>query len=306
MVIQLLATWVILLAGVQTPQPPPTSLAWSLEVAAVVYHPDDRYPSHTVWTSHPRRNTQADPFSDDLYTRDTLCVFSVPRAPEQEGYGWHVTMTPVRESENQLVVRVDWRRTKDRGVDVRAPAGSTEFTLQPGDRIPLDYIVPGPVPTGSKCSATGMALELRLGPPRGQENSLIQADLWLVDRGPDNKETVSPMTVRGPVHEDLRYFFPDVPVSTTTGTRTMRVSGNLLARPRADGMIDLQFSVERMLLEENRLLESGLYHVNREFGGILHQTVAANGVLSVVLPNRPGDPLAGHQISVRVMVHRVP
>ncbi|HKV99742.1 MAG TPA: hypothetical protein VJN96_07955 [Vicinamibacterales bacterium] len=309
MVVQLLTTWMILLAGAQTPLPPPTSLAWSLELAAVVYYPDGqgRYrQDHAVWTSHPRVKTKSDPFSDDLYTTETLCVFSAPRGAEKEGYGWHVTMTPLRESESELVVRVDWRRTKDRGVDVRSPAASTEFTLQPGDRIPLDYIIPGPVPAGSSCKASGMALELRLGLPRGQENTLIQADLWLVDRGADDKETVTPITVRGPVHESLSYFFPDVPVSTTTGTRMLRVSGTLLARPRADGTIDLQFSVERMFPDENRRFESGLYDVNREFGGILHQTMEANRVLSVVLPKRPGDALADHQVSVRVRVRRLP
>jgi hypothetical protein len=303
MLIQLLTTWMLLLVGAQT-QLPPTSLAWSLELAAVVYYPDGqgRYgEGHTVWTLHPRLKSQKDPFSDDLYTRETLCLFSTPRAAQQEGYGWHVTMTPVRESENQVVVRVDWRRTRDRGVDVRGPAGSTEFTLQPGDRVPLDYIVPGPLPAGSICSATGMALELRLGPPRGQENSLIQADLWLVDRGPDDKETASPMTVRGTVHESLSYFFPDLQVSTATGTRMLRVFGNLLARPRADGMIDLQLSVERMFPDENRRLESGLYLVNRESGGGLHLAAATDTVLSVVLPPQ----IPGHQLSVRVRVRLI-
>ena len=99
----------------------------------------------------------------ELYTADTLCVFANDPSGHPPGYGWDVKITPVKEVGDTLIVRVDWKRSRDQGQVTDAPRGSVELALAPGRSVPLDYIVPGPSGGAfGPCDAVGMLLQVDL------------------------------------------------------------------------------------------------------------------------------------------------
>jgi hypothetical protein len=143
---------------------PSGSLAQKLETSAQVYFSDAR----SVMTWHSLAGAgQSSSYADEIFTTDTLCVFST--SAENPAYGWRLNATPVGETGGALTVRVDWQRSRDRSKIDDLPKTSVQLTLKPGDSIPLDYIVAEPLPAGRTCKAVGMLLRIGLkagGPDR--------------------------------------------------------------------------------------------------------------------------------------------
>lgn len=135
----------------------PLSAQW--ELAARVYFPDGR----TVAAfDGPASGNSRGEVSTEFSITESLCVFNAPFVADRALHGWHVAVSPVRETATELVLRVSWRRTFDRGKAVTSPTDSVEVTLRPHDgRIPLDYILPDRATAGD-CKAVGMMLEIRI------------------------------------------------------------------------------------------------------------------------------------------------
>jgi hypothetical protein len=136
---------------------PSSSLVQRLETSAQVYFSD----AQSVMTWHPLAGAGlAHSTADEIFTTDTLCVFST--GPKNPAYGWRLNVTPLNEARGALTVRVDWQRSRDRTKIDDLPKTSVQVTLKPGDSIPLDYILAGPVPAGRTCEAVGMLLRIGL------------------------------------------------------------------------------------------------------------------------------------------------
>ena len=128
-----------------------------LETSAEVYFSDAR----TVTTWHAVTNAAlARSSADEIFTAETLCVFSTDQT--NPAYGWRLNVTPLKEFSNAVSVRVEWQRSRDRTRLDTAPKTSVEVTLRPGQSIPLDYIVADGVPQGDTCDAVGMLLRIGL------------------------------------------------------------------------------------------------------------------------------------------------
>jgi hypothetical protein len=141
-----------------TTPPRPLSAQW--ELAARIYYPDGRT---AAAFDGPAASNPLAPVTRDFMTSQNLCIFNTPSSRHPTEYGWHVVVSPLRETATELVVRVDWRRTYDRGKPVTSPTDSVEITLRPREgRIPLDYILPDRAAAGD-CKAIGMMLEIRIG-----------------------------------------------------------------------------------------------------------------------------------------------
>jgi hypothetical protein len=136
---------------------PSSALIQRLETSAQVYFSD----AHSVMTWHPLTGAGlSHSTADEIFTTDTLCVFST--GPENPVYGWRLSVTPLSEARGALTIRVDWQRSRDRTKIDDLPKTSVQVTLKPGDSIPLDYIGAGPVPLGRTCEAVGMLLRIGL------------------------------------------------------------------------------------------------------------------------------------------------
>jgi hypothetical protein len=136
-----------------------TGLLARLQVGTHVYFPDGRSVSRWNRFDAPGRvNTVL-----EMYTAETLCVFANDPTRHPTGYGWEVNVTPVKEVGDTLIVRVDWKRSRDQGQVIDVPKGSVELALARGKSVPLDYIVPGPSGGGfGPCHAVGMLLQVDL------------------------------------------------------------------------------------------------------------------------------------------------
>jgi hypothetical protein len=97
--------------------------------------------------------------------------------PERATDAWRLSGKVERITEEEAVVRVDWQRVRAAGVATTAPGSSTQLTLHPGDRVPLDSATPDPT---AGCGARTVSFEARFEPRPG----------WIV--GPAGPLTESP------------------------------------------------------------------------------------------------------------------
>jgi len=203
-------------------------------VSAPVYHPDGAVIGETITLEG------TPPSVLYVFSRRSLCDTAPATAaePSDAGFGWRLASHVVRASETQIVVNVDWRREWDRGQKIaNGPAGSSQLTLKPGDRIPLDHI-PNALPTDA-CRAVGMGLEVRLGraapPPltagitlpvtarEGGAGSL-DVDLWLLHTTPSGSQQAQHQIVRLTTAGGMFTFAP-VRFDTTRGQVGMELTG---------------------------------------------------------------------------------
>jgi len=84
--------------------------------------------------------------------------------PDRATDAWRVSGKVERVNADEIVVRVDWQRIRAGGVAVTSPGGSTQLTLHPGDRVPLDSANPDP---SVGCGGRTIGFEARFGPRPG-------------------------------------------------------------------------------------------------------------------------------------------
>ena len=148
---------IVLSAAGAAPSQRPLALD-AIQVGAHVYFPDGRTASTWRFSTNGR-------IAGEISTVDTLCAFNVPPR-DSGGYGWHFDVTPirfVRDGDRPVAtVRVEWSRVRHGGQPTDAPRGTVELTVTPGKPIPLDYMVPAPLPEGRTCSAIGMLLDVSM------------------------------------------------------------------------------------------------------------------------------------------------
>ena len=84
--------------------------------------------------------------------------------PDRATDAWRVSGKVERLNADEIVVRVDWQRIRAGGVAVTSPGGSTQLTLHPGDRVPLDSANPDP---SVGCGGRTIGFEARFGPRPG-------------------------------------------------------------------------------------------------------------------------------------------
>src|SRR5882672_8185307 len=78
--------------------------------------------------------------------------------PDRATDAWRLSGKVERITEEEAVVRVDWQRVRAAGVATTAPGSSTQLTLHPGDRVPLDSATPDPT---AGCGARTVSFEAR-------------------------------------------------------------------------------------------------------------------------------------------------
>jgi hypothetical protein len=206
--------------------PAPDDPSRGLSMFGVVYYPDGK----RIWTVHPAPRGGQRQFTGSILVTETLCIFNAPPSRES-GYGWRYEIEPVSSAGDTVVVDVRWHRAYDRGLAVSAPSGSVRLTLKPGDRIPLDYVVPGPPPEGKTCTAIGMGLEVRLGPLEGDGADVVDAEMWLVRHDPAGTEaTLASQKIRASAGQETPFWFEDQPIGGEALGTAIRVSGKVVPR----------------------------------------------------------------------------
>lgn len=189
-----------------------------------------------------------------VYSRGNLCqsVISHGPAPGDAAEGWKITVTERSRTATQVIVGVTWSRMWERGRLVTSGSGGTsELTLQRGDRIALDTVTRTSEP--GVCAGTMKSLELQVGAvtfaspaPAGESplDGIVDAELWMVHQAPNGTETVEHQIVRL-VNGVIGFAFKGGPVDTADGVVAIELSGQLKAVRRDDGSRGLWASLTR-------------------------------------------------------------
>lgn len=202
-----------------------------------------------------------------VYSRGTLCQSVITRGspPTDATDGWRVAVTERSRTTTQVSVGVTWLRLWERGRAVAAGSGGTsELTLQRGDRIGLDQITR---PSQSTCAATVKGLELRVGAttaflasaePEATIEGTVDAELWMVHKAPNGTETVEHQVVRL-IAGTIGFTFRGRAVDTTDGPMVIELSGRLKAITKADGTRALWAGLSRQVTHQptGRLVYGG-------------------------------------------------
>lgn len=247
---------VALLAQQQPPARPAVTVrpqpTLELTLAAPVDMPDGRRVGATTVVS-----PGTEPWF--VYTTTDLCQSEISRgtAPAAATEAWRVHITERSRTNNQLTLSVSWARIFERGRAVtNGSSGSSEMTLQSGDRIPIDRIT-RPA-QGASCSATQKSLELRLAfriermmagqPPAAPlpdtPTPPMLAELWMVHVVPGRGEVVDRQVVRL-MPGGTGFVFRGVPVDSPAGPMVIELTGQLRAVTRPDGTRGLWTSLTR-------------------------------------------------------------
>ncbi|GMV20137.1 MAG: hypothetical protein AMXMBFR57_00860 [Acidimicrobiia bacterium] len=232
-----------------------------------------------------------------VYSGATLCDSAITRGlpPQTASEGWRVTVTERGRTNNQITAAVTWTRIFERGRAVEGgSSGSSEITLQLGDRIPLDRVTRStPVP---ECAATQKSIELRLGVrlsrsnpaseprpsdlPDAQLATPVSVELWMVHVVPGKPEIVERQTIRL-AEGGSGFLFRGQPVDSPAGPVVLELNGQLRPVQRADGTIGLWTGLTRSVTSHL----TGRTYSSTGTGEKVVDWLAAGDVVSFDLPD---------------------
>lgn len=226
-----------------------------------------------------------------VYSTGSLCDSAISRgtAPIAAAEAWRVSVTERSRTNTQIMVTVAWTRIWERGRAVQAgSSGTSELTLQIGDRVPLDRITR---PSSAECAATQKSIELRVSgrlpqPPPAADAVLpapVSAELWMVHVVPGKGELVERQVVRlGP--GGVGFLFRGQPVESAVGPIVLELNGQLRAVQRPDGTTGLWTGLTRSVTSH----VTGRTYSTTGTGEKIVDWLSAGDVVSFDLP----DPVA--------------
>lgn len=231
--------------------------------------------------------------------------------PEAVG-GWTAEITPLRLDGETVTFRLKWTRYPAVGVPGRV-GGDLEVTLRPGDSMPLDILPtprsPATCPAGGGNVAIMLSVSIDRQPDDDREHRLMATDLWLIEKMPDGRERVRPLSVRSLPQRSTSFFFDSV----TDGGAVLDFYGDVVASPRADG-VAIELTTRSRLIQAGQVnvsLRAGQINGNTVFGSrqVKTELMLQNGaVASVELPRlseNDGGAFANHTFSIRVRTRQV-
>ena len=156
--------------------------------------------------------------------------FSVTHPPKTFGKeadaAWRVEITPLKVVDHVVTFRLRWERALDKSGGDRS-GEDVQVTLKPGESRPIDSV---PIAAGTKtwdgrpCEMKAASLRVFADFPE-MDRRLIGADIWLVERLPNGKETSQRQSIRGLPYREMRFYFDSI----ADGDRRLDVFGSLIA-----------------------------------------------------------------------------
>jgi hypothetical protein len=241
------------------------------------------------------------------YSKADQCGFSAgafSSFPPEATLGWKVTITPRRIGTDDAVVAINWERTRRANVEAQ---GSGELLLRRGDSAPIDLASMMGLPKPAACSMTTAEAVVEFDPVDHKKyqpgmGTVVSTDMWLVRTLASGVEETQRINVRGAFNESVPFYFEDIKSDAVS----MSVLGNVRARDRGNGVIDLDFSVERQF-------HAGAVELGRGFSSAypndrLIRFDSANSVVSVEFPLSAAQKLNGlgnDKLSIRMKTRQI-
>jgi hypothetical protein len=159
--------------------------------------------------------------------------------------GWRVEIVPIRVIDGAATFRLKWTRAIDNGKQANAISEDIELTMRPGESRTMDAVpIPVDPATGRRCPVwdnRGKQVEygafaLRVGVAyrtfEVQEQRLMGADLWLIERLPGGAERTQSLKVRGLPHRPIPFYFDAI----REQEQSLDIFGSLVIRPGKDAL----------------------------------------------------------------------
>jgi hypothetical protein len=176
-------------------------------------------------------------------TCDAWAVSSDGSLREDATTAWRIEVTPIGVVRHAVRFRLRWVRTGgarqqldqislDSASAARLPGEDIELNLGPGESWPVDTVrvPPGAMMVdGRPCGSTAsIRVSVDRHPSAESEHRLIGADLWLVERLPDDTEVQrsQPLMVRGLPGRPFNFYFD----SLVDANAILDIYGVLIAR----------------------------------------------------------------------------
>lgn len=186
----------------------------------------------------------------------TLCApGSGLEAPSQAVVVWRADATLRSFDASGATIDVHWSRAvEDRdAVNDGSLDRHVSMHLVEGQRDVLDLVrmAPGADPS---CDGAAIMVNFALQDSRALVNSLLEYDIWLIDRDRTGYETIDHVTTRGLQGRSIDYAFTPIKYAadgtvSRDGTVQVDLRGQVKGRVRRDGRIDLVVGASRMRTE---------------------------------------------------------
>jgi hypothetical protein len=174
----------------------------------------------------------------------------LPPAPADARYVFRFAAELLGQTENAYTVCLTSTHLRFAGLATAEPPFEQTLSLRDGDRVTLDMVreaTPG-------CDTPSMTIEARFFVRQygALVDTVYVADMWLVhkdDSGHEWNQQVA-TNVDGAVDvpivfKDVTFPLPKIDPTQDEFTAYLRVMGTLRARPRQDGLVDLEVNAQR-------------------------------------------------------------
>ena len=241
----------------------------------------------------------------------TLCAGgSGDKAPLDAAVTWQAEATLLSYDASGAALNVHWSRIVRDQTLVEGTTIDRHLQLRLGERqrqvLDLLRMPAGIDPT---CDGAVITTELTFKEAEPLANSLIEYDVWLVDRDRTGHETIDHVTPRGLQGRAIDYTFRQFSysaegVASETGDLSVELHGSVKGRVRPDGRIDLVVGAMRVV--QHKGLGTG-------DGGVKQATLGDGETTEFELPKLPGrlhevdlrTLLEGQRTAIRVKARRV-
>lgn len=238
-----------------------------------------------------------------------MCGLAVgPTLQPGATFGWNVDVTPRKVDGEAVTFRVRWVRSRDEGRDSSSPAGDLEWTMRPGESLPLDVVALAPAATmpSEPCKARAMSLRIavRVWPRTEEDRRLVVTDLWLIDRQPGGAERSQALSVRGLFNHPTQFYFDTV----TEGGVSLDLFGEFRVAPDGKSMV-MKLETRSRLTQNGRssmILRDGAMMRARQVESVIQ--LKPGEVVAVELPRlseNDAGAFANRTFSIRVQSRQV-
>jgi hypothetical protein len=225
---------------------------------------------------------------------------------------WRIETTPIRVSGTAVTFWLRWihvsgvaqqlhQLTLDTAATARVPGGDVELTLRPGESFEVDKIplAAGTDIQGKPCpQSASIRVQVDYYPGAEEEQRLVDAEMWLVERLPDGSEAQrsQPVNVRGLPYRPFRFYFDRL----TDGTAALDIYGILTARLDSDA-IALGVETRSRWTPESRNISGAQRFLNSQIDVKPGETVE----IRLPLLGEEAGPFAKRALSIRIRARQL-
>jgi hypothetical protein len=217
--------------------------------------------------------------------------------------GWSVDVTPRKVDGDAVTFRVRWVRSRHEGKDSSSPAGDLEWTMRPGESLPLDSLPLAATATmpSERCQVRAMSIRVAVShwPRTEDDRRLVVTDLWLIDRQPGGAERSQALSVRGLFNHPTQFYFDTV----TDGGVSLDLFGEFRVAPDGSSMV-MKLETRSRLTQNGRsstILRDGAMMRARQVESVIQ--LKPGEVVAVELPRlseNDSGAFANRTFSIRV------